>query len=264
MINEMRDRSCSSRRRLGAVMSEMVLVMPLLVAFIAFLFFFGRGVVRVQHTSVMARYETWRQVTQGHGPYADGATGHALLNESFFAGNADLIEARIADNAMPDDTYEELARFAEDISPDAATLTEVFLYRPPGRDVRLPTGRRLVFAVDHDEPIPVWQPLEGAIVRGHVRLGREWKFVNDPDAGPDTWRGNRGRFGPHLQRAVRDVPEWYLLDLDELLDNLDNDTGYEYGDSSAGHQHPPNDNVAGHIRRTYLNLPSYRGPIIQR
>ena len=77
----------SSRRR-GTAMMETIFSLLLITLILSFLFFFGRGVVRVQKSQVMDRYEAWREVARSWGPGSNNHLGGPQLNQTFFADNA--------------------------------------------------------------------------------------------------------------------------------------------------------------------------------
>ena len=96
---------------------ETVLVLPIILAFLIMLLYFGRGIVRLQQARVMDRYEAWRKaahvnivVAQAETDYyRDGPAGTRLgpaglqstdntqLNQTFFGGHA----ASIGDLVSP-------------------------------------------------------------------------------------------------------------------------------------------------------------------
>ena len=70
-------------------MTETVLVMPFLIVIFALLIYFGRGMVRVQHTQIMDRYEAWRQASaDAPGPHAQVTLHSTYLGwMPFFIGS---------------------------------------------------------------------------------------------------------------------------------------------------------------------------------
>jgi len=235
---------------IGAVMSEMVLVTPLLLVILALTFYFGRLVIRNQHAQVMARYETWRQVTDAPGP-----TGHGQLNSAFFASNAESVGDHINDNQFTEEPYELFVTAARLESAAAGDFASAYVYEPDGDTPRLSHGRREGFTVTYTTDVPLLEDMEGPIRRHHARIGHEWHYVNDWTAGPNEWRG--GTPTPHHLRALRDV---FYQQFDDQLDAIDGDSNPEY--STDATQRATDAVLASFIRTLYLSNPPYRGPIV--
>ena len=258
--------TAASTRRMapaGTVLSEMIFVMPLLLVILSLVFYIGMMSVRVQHASVMARYETWRQVTHAPGPYWDpdvtNETGNAqLLNETFYGGKAEHIGHTFNGRYFAEQALDGMVNAAGQRSGDAAFAAENILFRPPNDAPRLPYGHREGFRVEHSVKVPLWRKVHGPIRRRFVRMDNTWPFVDDWLAGPDTWKSRRGPTLDYL-RGVRDA---FFGDFDAELDAIDGERDPEYGDYPDGPQHPNNSHLAGAIRRIYLSEPKYRGPIV--
>lgn len=243
----------------GAAMTEMVLVLPLLLVILSLVFFFGRLMVRAQHTQVMSRYETWRQVIEAPGPAPlneFSSPSYTQMNVTFFGNQAAQVSHTINDNNFPDDTYGDLIEAATNASADAGALAQSLLYRPPGDEPRMSHGHREGFRVSYTTEVPLWRRMEGPIDRHSARVGHEWHFSHDWTAGPDRWEGSAQP--PHHLRSLRDV---FLMDFDEFLDGLDGDTNPEYGEDQ-GTQAPNDEVLASFLRTLYLYEPAYRGPIV--
>jgi len=255
MNDRKRQRWTRRRAALGAAMSEMVLVTPFLLVILALTFYFGRLVVRNQHAQVMARYETWRQVTDAPGPSSQEPGSHSQLNSAFFGSSAASVTHALDDRRFSEEPYELFVEAARLESADAGDFAEAYVYEPDGETPRLSHGHREGFAVTYTTDVPLLRDMEGPIRRHHARIGHEWHYVNDWTAGPDEWRG--GTPTPHHLRALRDV---FYADFDERLDAIDGATDPEY--STDDTQRATDAVLAGFIRSLYLHDPRYRGPIV--
>jgi hypothetical protein len=219
----------------GAAMSEMVLAMPFLILILSFIIYFGRGVTRVQHAEVMDRYEAWREAAKGGpGPHVDDDHGHTLLNQAFFADNAQSI-GHSGSDYFPDDAPQELSDQAHQASDPAGDLADTDIQR-------FPKGRTVAFSVRHDETVRVWQPFQGAIHHHHTRLDGDWRFADYWHKNDDgTWDPRRP--GVSVLPALRDV--FYKNFDDGLVDLAQEDNS-----------------IAKLIRQLYLDEPDYRGPTV--
>jgi len=166
-----------SPRRRGAVMTETVLILPIIMFLLAVMVFFGWGMLRVQRASVMDRYEAWRQVYHGYGPAVvsddpDTAVDEQTLqvNDTFFDGRADAIAYA---GVNRDDRYlqERLRGYAAGQDRAAGVLAARFTER-------WPSGRRVTFTTTHVPEVPLWTIFGDDIRHGHTRIGHEWKYVN--------------------------------------------------------------------------------------
>jgi hypothetical protein len=255
--------------RRGTAMSETVLILPLVVVILAITFYLGKVVVRIEHASVMARYETWRDVGQAPGP-GSGDPTHPELNMAFFGGKADELSQVLGDNYFPEEPYDELRQAVSARSSDAAALTEAYIIRPGGEH-RMSRGRREAFTVRHQNTEldwdritsianrPVDNPEQSPLVRGHTRIGNEWRYTNDWRASADRWADTHGgEPAAHHLRALRDA---FLMGFDSNLDSLDGATGPEYSDQPMP-QVPNTTQMSGLIRSLYLTAPGYAGPTV--
>ncbi len=241
----------------------MLFVMPLLLVILSLLFYIGMMVVRTQHASVMARYETWRDEADAPGPFwnpehALNPGSAELLNETFYAGQAESIDHYHNGRHFTEETLDQWIDAAMVLSVDAGQVTEDIHFRPPNGDPRKPHGHREGFVVVHEANVPLWRRVHGPIRRQHVRMRSNWPHVEDWRAGPDEWRSITSPNLHHL-RGVRDT---FFLPFDEALDEIDEEETPEYSDYPNGPSRPNNEHLAGAIRRMYLNQPSYRGPIV--
>jgi len=238
---------------IGAAMSEMVLVAPFLLVILALTFFFGRLVIRSQHAQVMARYETWRDVTDAPGPGSQEPGAHSQLNDAFFGSNADSVTHAVNDRRFSDRPYEVFV--SANPPGDARDFAQAYVYEPDGDTPRLSHGHREGFSVTYTTNVPLLRDIEGPIRRRHARIGHEWHYVNDWTAGPDEWRG--GTPTPHHLRALRDV---FYEDFDDRLDAIDGNSDPEYRSDDT--QRATDEVLASFIRTLYLHNPPYRGPIV--
>lgn len=249
----------STRRQCGAVMSETVLVLPLVFLFLGLTYYFGLGFTRAQRTTVMTQYEVWRQVGQGSGPTSQWQIGHPQLNQTFHDGNATSINHRGTGSVFPEDVLEQFV--SQPDTRDAQDLAASIIYRPPGgvsdNQHRYSHGHREGFSVNHPPPATLFQGLHGPIRRTHVRIGNEWKFSLTPTASAGDWSGS-GNHTAHL-RGIRDA---FLSDFDGRLDSIDGRNDPEYDDYSQGPEHVGS-NFAAEVRRVYLRSPGYSGPTVR-
>ncbi len=253
-----RRRPATCRRHRGTAMPELVLVLPLLMLILSLVFYVGRVVVRTQHAQVMARYETWRDVSNAPGPSSQGDAEHHQLNSAFFAGQADYVHWQVNDRAYVRQALDETIARAQTHSAEAERLADAILYRPPSETPRRRHGHREGFKAQYSTGVPLWQRLDGPFHRRHVLMDGDWRWVFDWRASADAWSGSGGPT-PHHPRGVRDA---FFADFDGELDALDGDTTAEYGDWADSPQRYDADILAGFIRSLYLREPNYRGPIV--
>ena len=240
----MRKRKRHNPRSRGTAMTEMILVLPFLMLILAMVFYFGRGMVRVQRTQSMGRYEVWRSTARAPGPHYSEPSGipHGpLLNDTFFAGNAESITDHHWHQHhwhawFPDDVYDKLEDEAQGVASDTGELVEEALDA-------FPTGRTIRLSAQHEESVPLWKQFNKSIRHRHTRIDHEWKFANNwTGSGPNArYRGG----GTWMMPEVRDV---FMMDLDEPLEQLQDGGNY----------------MAGNIRGIYTRRPHYRGPDVTR
>ena len=252
-------------QRSGTAMTEMVLALPLLFLILVLVIYFGRAMVRVQRSLVMDRYEAWRVAEYGQGPSANDAAGNAMINQMFFAGNAESIEYQRRDD-FSGDALDQLIEAAADYSNDAGTYAQALL-------LSLPAGHTSEFVTTHANTVPIFRRFEGPIRHRHTRLGHNWRFVNgwrdvegndwrDFDSSVKPWwnwspasRSNWGdwRIWPS-QSTWRPSPP-YASNLDTL-----NEMFYISLDAELNLLTANGSLLADILRTTYLELLPYRGP----
>ncbi|MBI1373305.1 MAG: hypothetical protein GC159_11295 [Phycisphaera sp.] len=255
------------KRFRGTAMAEFVLVIPLIVVIIALLFYFGRLMIEAQKTTVMVRYETWRDVDGAPRPGSDESNGNPQLNTLFFDNKALNITHIGTDGVFPEEPYEKFTLAANDISPDAAILADTWLYNPDDTH-RNPRGRHEAFGVQGtDRQRARWEgatsisrkeignPEEESLLRRrHIRIADAWEYTHDWRASDDRWEDVGGNGRGHL-RAVRDA---FFMPFDEQLDAIDGTADRE----CCGGPEQPADSLAGLIRTLYVRSWGYRGPIV--
>jgi hypothetical protein len=251
-------------------MIEMCLVMPLLLLILFFLFYFGRGLIRVQYAQVADRYVAWEQAsgrvpgvvtgqpTVGQGvdqafydapPYFDSSdTPQVTANVDANSGAGPLnTAADLTPNPPPSDgqSYTDL-------------IAQSFSDFPAGVSVGMTTS--YTSSMRFWLPVPgtnstqwAWQSLERPIVHGHVREGNDWKFVNQfvahggsplvsPSGDPPTvWNQVGSARGPWM---LQPVTELFFQDLDSRLKDP----------SLSGNP------VARYLINIYSGQPGYAGP----
>jgi hypothetical protein len=230
-------------------MSEFILVLPFLLLILMLLFYFGRGMLRVQHTQVMATYEAWRlsapvRDQQDNEPVLPQpeADSHAAMNAAFFGGNAQEMDFNVSGWFWPD-ANNALEAAASSYDPDAGELV--------GLHTRGDGGVRVAATVRHQESRPLWERFNRTLSARRVLFGTDWAFVhgwqvNRQPPSPDdhVWSYDpHRRAAPSVMTAVRDR---YFTALDQRLEVLTTGT-------------PPNPLASG-IRGLYLGEPGYRGP----
>ncbi|WP_432799041.1 hypothetical protein [Poriferisphaera sp. WC338] len=215
-------------RQMGSVMAEAVMVMPLLIVVFALLVFFGYGMVRFQRDSMMDRYETWREVTDG-----EGVNDEAGLNAAFLGGNADAIKIHREDyfpggaRSIFDASLADL----EDPSQAAFIMDVVESF---------PSGRQLHFKTIHQEEVPIFHEMERPNRHGFLRIGNEWKFANGLRLdGSHGWVPTSPRL-THIDT----IRETYYAEMDAFLDPMIDD-GVEGADL---------------MQQFYTFVPGYGGP----
>jgi len=233
MNHTTKNRVDAARMR-GAVMTEMVLVLPLVLLILALLLFLGRGHMRVQHAQVMDRYIAWHVAGDGRGPtHHDGVDGiEQPLNDTFFDGSASMIDVT-GDARFPTDATDRLITNAGGYSDETGAFAQAAVDR-------LPRGINIKVQVAHGTNSALEERLSRTIRHRHTRMNTDWRAGNGV--------GEHGRFGwigagpgSHVNEATRDV---FYFDIDEDLASM----------ASS------NNDVAQRIRQFYLSQPGYRGP----
>jgi hypothetical protein len=217
-------------RRRGTAMMEMVLALPLILLILALLLFFGKGIMRVQHSQVADRYEAWRLAEEAPGPTADGMQ----IGQTFLKG-AETITSD-TNGFFPPDAGDNLILAGGRISTDTQSLTAQAL-------TDFPNGRQARFNTTYANTVPALQRFQGAITHQHTRIGNDWKFVNG-------WREFNSEW---IQKANGDDP-WMLQPVDE----------YFYTDLDARLTpliEMPNALASG-AAALYTAKPGYKGPTV--
>jgi hypothetical protein len=197
-----------ARRRHGTALPETLLVLPILFVIAALVLYFGRGMLRVQHTQVMDRAEAWRGVTyHDDGTVShttrDGALDVALQPRNFnltdlpptpphgdAAGGRQLNQAFLGNKAS--DLDGDTRAGFDDIAGDTV-ITEADLYSADtGALARaqigaLPTSQRTHFTTTYPTERGVWSRFNGGIYHGSTRIGHDWAYVNGWRALRITW-----------------------------------------------------------------------------
>lgn len=238
-------RSAPARAR-GAVMVEFVLALPFLVAVLMLVLYFGRGMMRVQHSHVVDRYEAWRVVWDDYdlngnfyanapGPYPQPTIGNPLMNQAFFQDKAASVTHR-RDTYFPDDAPEELATYAGSFSDEARQLVD-----RAHDDGSMPGGARVTFTASHTSDASIWERYERPISHTHTRIEHEWKFVNGIRKNADNWV-----YAGHGSWMMNAVADTFFTDFDDEMKTLaDQDN-----------------RLASFLRSIYLQKPGYRGPTV--
>ncbi|MAE62267.1 MAG: hypothetical protein CMJ49_13040 [Planctomycetaceae bacterium] len=249
-----RTRTIGSRRR-GAVMTEFMLVLPLLVLIMALVWFFGQALARSQRNIVMTRYETWRSADRAPGPSGD-ALDQAELNDTFFNAGAETIDVRVADGWFADAPYRWWVLGTETegggaVEGDGLLMIEAHLYVPSG-GYRFPHGVRRGYATGFVGASSFARRLETPIAAVSHRLAMDWRHTIDWRAGEPTWTLDVPvAFRANNMQAARDA-FWMAFD-GTLLD--------AQGEDGLDAQGEDGDNrMIQHVRDLYSTVPKYRGP----
>lgn len=217
----------------GTAMAETILVLPLIVAVLSLIIFFGWAMRRLQQASVIDRYEAWREVVHAPGP-APTSNGMSQLNQTFFADHAQRI-AMASQIAYPSGARQPLINDAYHINPTVGRLADRAIND-------WPEAREVVSEVTENSHVPFWQQFAGPLRHHHVRLDNEWKYVNRLQLSPadDKWQPVPR---PNLTLAPN-VRQLFFPTLDEQLRTL------------AQQGNP----IARSMRDAYALEPPYQGP----
>ncbi len=255
-------------------MTETVLVLPLILLVLALLFFFGQAMTRLQRSSVTDRYEAWRQAQYAPAPGVDFAKhsrvfGSAdLLNEAFFAGNADRLD--VADRAGRIRVQEPIDLIAEETLAIASEIVAQGYEPSKAEDLvrelhlRSPAWWRIDLATEHESSVPLYQRFAGAVHHQHTVIDGDWTFAFwleqehrgvrrdiSPILTDDVYLNNTpdGSDGfvdlyDYRPYALTGIYYAYYEDLDQPIEALN-----EQGNP-----------LASAVRGIYLNIPDYVGP----
>lgn len=255
-------------------MTETVLVLPLIFVVLALLFFFGQAMTRLQRSSVTDRYEAWRQAQYAPAPGVSfdkdsRSFGSAdLLNEAFFAGNADRLD--VADRAGRINVQEPIDLIAEETLAIASEIVTQGYDPLKAEDLvrelhlRSPAWWRIDLATEHESSVPLYQRFAGAVHHQHTVIDGDWTFAFWVE---QEHRGVRSEIHPVLNDDV------YLDDLirdhDGLADLYDYRpyalkgiyyAFYEDLDQPIETLEAQGNPLASAVRGIYMNLPDYVGP----
>jgi len=221
--------SRNEHRCRGAVMTEMVLVLPLVLVIFALLMFAGREYMRVQRAHVADRYVAWQESAYADGP--SRGLDHSEINDVFFGGSADQLDMTRT-GVFPTQAGDELTNLAATYSQDARDFTEAAVDT-------LPAGVSIEIGVDYTTEVPFEQRLLQTIRHRHTRMHTDWRAANGVrEYAPYGWIGAGP--GSNHNAAHRDV---FYREIDRDL-----------ADMSGGNQ------VASHLRSLYTAQPGYQGP----
>ncbi len=215
-------KTCRNR---ATAMTEMVLALPLIFVALSLLFFVGRGVVRVQHTLVMDRYEAWREASRVHTGTATEVgqilygTDYVPMGPTFAADqlNAAFLGNK-AEQLVEIDSRVTVAQAAEQTLVEDADLSDA------ARDIlqslfdqtRQSSGISIRTTFEPDT-IPLWTQMGRSVSHGHRRDHSPWSY---------SWGYNQTQVDlSQLQSQGFFVME--LLDQNRML-YLVNGSGAEY------------------------------------
>lgn len=220
-------------------MIETVFSLLFIIPILFLIFFFGKGIVKVQHAQVVDRYVAWQIVPGGPGPSADPDNQNVLLNKAFFDGKAQSITYD-AITVLPqgDDTNASptaLTNAGQLVSNDTGTLMSKAFEE-------FPSILRATFTTSLPSEIAFWEQFDRPITHMHQRIDNEWKFVNSWTKKADgTWVESGD--GPWMLYPVRDA---LLLDIESQLKILEN----------------MGDPLGTMMRSVYSAKPGYAGPTV--
>ena len=224
-------------------MAEMVLVMPLLLVILSLLFFLGWGMLRMQRTTLVDRYEVWREASDGTGPGADPATREDQLNDTFFMGEAGSIDLVTRTAFGDQDGRVELERAARRLSTDAGDLSREIV--DP-----LVAGRGGVAQVQMPVVGNLWSRFDDTTAARHARLEHEWPYAHglrlDPARSTTGWMQGWRYHAPHTHTRTA-LPDLFWQPFDRRLEGYEN-TGND---------------IARILRSFYRTHPRYRGPDVR-
>jgi hypothetical protein len=261
------------RRAVGSAMTETVLVLPLVFVVLALLFFFGRGMTRVQRANVSDRYEAWRQAQYASAPGVsfdkhnrNFGTG-GMLDDTFFGGNADALD--VAERAGRVNVSEPLEILAEEITAIAGSGAPTGYEPSSAEDYvralhrRAPAWWRIDLSTQHRTDVPLYSRFADTVHHQHTVIDGDWAFV--------YWmeQEHRGEREPIHRVLVDDV---YLgtpsNDADGLVDLYNYRpfaavglyyTYYEDLDEPLEALEAQENSLAGSVRNIYMLVPDYIG-----
>lgn len=232
-------------------MTEMVLVVPFFLIVISLLFYLGRGLIRVQHTQVVDRYEAWRAASGAPEPAANNTNNNTLLNQTFYSNKAVTMEFD-EHNVRVHEADDQFALTVESdprLTAEGAKLAHEINSR----------NAAWFFAhvkSEHDMSASIWDKLDGPMYHTHIRMGHDWSFATlwrldpDPDIG---WTSAGG--GGRVETSIR---ETYFEPLEDALTNL-----VPSANDPTPQDTTPKPQLANRIKGLYVSSPHYRGPTVK-
>jgi hypothetical protein len=264
----------------GSAMTETVLILPLILVVLALIYFFGLSMTRLQRSSVTDRYEAWRQAIYATGPGAEfeknpkgfGRTG--LLNETFFAGNADSLEvdADRSGRVRVDEPTDIIAQEVLAIAPRSLDP----LYDPQVAEglvrehaLRSPAWWRIDLATEHRWDAPFYQRFAGPVHHQSTRIDGDWSFASWIE---QEYRGDRKLLGESLVDDIyfigddtRDDGDIYP-DLDDLVPHsvpgVYHTFFVRFDEWLLPIDEKSKNPLARSIRQIYLSYGGYEGPVL--
>ena len=156
------------------------------------------------------------------------------------------------------------------MSSDAGALADAYIFRADG-EYRNSRGRQKVFGAGFAWTAGYWQSIQNLwpadkteeelydqnpgnqyMKRYFMRIGTDWPYTNNWQASYGHYKGG-GSDSSHL-RSLRDA---FYLEFDQGFDSIDGDTNDEYSNAPS---QTPGGNLAGLVRKLYLQAPGYQGP----
>lgn len=239
---------CGARR--GAVMSETVLVLPLVFVLLALMFFLGATMTRLYRASAIDRYESRRLTTQAPGP-ATGLgmlNGHArvnvsshlteALNREFFIGTADVIDGEVATGtpALVRTAMIDVAGMDASSAGDAAAELAADVLD------RRPIGLQANFRVEETLSNAWMATLDSPVRHGHQAAHHPWPYA--PRVAYREQRAVWRHAATPIVTHTDEVVETFLGNLDDALSSFD----------ASGNP------LADPLRDAYRHTPSYDTP----
>ncbi|MEE9405191.1 MAG: hypothetical protein V3V20_09880 [Algisphaera sp.] len=252
-IDAKRLRQLALCRCRGTAMIEAVLVLPLILALLALLFYLGGAMQRHERAAIASRYVAWRAAAKAPGPQPAPTGSNAEIKESFFVGlsgasaaegSAD-VDADIS-SGYPSEPSEAWATAAGSVSFEAESLARAYADR-------LPSGVTGRVTVQHVATVPLWtQITSGVSVGRHIRLDGDWRFT-DHVVNVEHWHDDQARANHNLdlkpaptQGPVDAVRDTFYPELENALSPL------------AG-----GNDLARALDRFYRLYPGYAGPAVE-
>jgi hypothetical protein len=189
-------------------MIETVLILPILLAILLMVIYFGRELVRLQRVQVMATYDAWRVADGGTGPWShdggdpnDGDENSRLLNQLFFG-----------ERALDENGQSAISIATPAPYPDGATgtlVSQAAYYSTQTMDLvdarvaRAPDGIGRRFKVSWPVELAYFTRFNLPIIQGHTRVLDEWKHN---DAGSSLLPAVSDVFMPTLDNPLASMP----------------------------------------------------------